>query len=91
VLIANTASQPVAVQYDVLTEAGAEPVPSSPMFTLPANSRTTVPISAPGGRFGVQIRTVGSGSHLVVESAVYHSVGGVLWGAGGNALATPLP
>jgi len=91
VLVANTSSQPVAVQYSVLTEPGWGPVPPSPMFTLPPNSRTTIPLSAPGGRFGFVIQTIGPGANLVVESAVYRSVDGVLWSAGGNALATPLP
>ena len=91
VLVANTSNQPVAVQYGVLTEPGDEPVPPSPTFNLPPNSRTTIPLSAPGGRFGFVIQTIGPGANLVVESAVYRSVDGVLWSAGGNALATPLP
>jgi hypothetical protein len=91
VLVANTSSQSVAVQYSVLTEPGDESVPPSPMFTLPPNSRRTIPLSAPGGRFGFVIATIGPETSLVVESAVYRSVDGVLWSAGGNALATPLP
>lgn len=91
VLIANTSSQPAAVQYGVLTEPGDEPVPPSPMFTLPPNSRTTIPVSAPGGRFGVVVGALTPPASLVVESAVYRSVDGVVWSAGGNALATPLP
>ena len=91
VLVANTSSQPVAVQYSVLTEPGDEPVPPSPMFTLPPNSRRTIPLSAPGGRFGFVIQTIGPETSLVVESAVYRTVDGLLWSAGGNALATPLP
>ena len=77
--------------HGVLTQSGDEPVPPSPMFTLPPNSRTTIPLSAPGGRFGFVIQTLGPGAHLVVESAVYRSVDGVVWSAGGSALATPLP
>ena len=47
---------------------------------LPANSRTTVPITSVDGTFGV--RVVSSGASpvaLVVESAVYRSAGGVTW------------
>jgi hypothetical protein len=91
VLIANTGSQPVSAQYAVLAEAGAAPVPPSPMFTLPAHSRTTFPIGG-AARFGVLVTALDPSAALVVESAVYRSgSGGPLWGAGGNALATPLP
>jgi hypothetical protein len=59
---------------------------------LPANSRTTVPISSVAGTFGVLVSSTGGAPvNLVVESAVYRSTGGVTWSAGSNALATPVP
>jgi hypothetical protein len=44
------------------------------------------------GRYGARITsTGGSPVQLVVESSVYRSVGDVVWSAGSNALATPVP
>jgi hypothetical protein len=90
VLIANTGSQPVTAQYRVLAQPNFTPPPPSPVFTLPPNSRTTLPITG-ASRFGVLVEALAPSASLVVESAVYRSVGGVFWSAGGNALATPLP
>jgi hypothetical protein len=90
VLIANTGSQAVSAQYTVLAQPDVTPPPPSPVFTLPPNSRTTFPIAGPS-RFGVLVAALAPSASLVVESAVYRSVGGVLWSAGSNALATPLP
>jgi len=55
-------------------------------MTFAANSGITT--------YGGQVRVVSTGGTpvpLVVESAVYRSGGGVLWSAGSNALATPVP
>jgi hypothetical protein len=58
---------------------------------LPANSRTTVPITATFGPFGVRVVSTGASPvPLVVESAVYRGLGGPVWPAGSNALATPV-
>lgn len=96
VLIANTENRAGTAR---LTFLYPEPLPTATPIevTLPANSRTTVPV--PGGQgpsisfFGVLVESVGATPvELVVESAVYRSLpGGPLWGAGGNALATPIP
>jgi hypothetical protein len=62
------------------------------VVSLPANSRTTVPITSIDGPFGVGVASTGGAPvQLVVESAVYRSTGGVTWSAGSNALATPVP
>ena len=67
------------------------PAPAPIVVALPANSRTTVPIIAVDGAFGVRVvSTGGAPVPLVVESAVYRSAGGVIWSAGSNALATPV-
>ncbi len=61
-------------------------------MALPANSRTTVPITSLDGTFGVRVASTGGAPvPLVVESAVYRTTGGVIWSAGSNALATPVP
>ena len=96
VLIANTESRAGTAR---LTFLYPEPMPASAPIdvALPPNSRTTVAV--PGGPipsvsyFGVLVESVGATPvDLVVESAVYRTLpGGPLWGAGGNALATPLP
>jgi hypothetical protein len=48
---------------------------------------------APGERqVGVLVESLGLAPvPIVVEHATYGSPGGVIWAAGGNALASPLP
>ena len=91
VLVANTSAQPRTIQYAVVAEPGTTPPPPSPEFVVPPNSRTTLPFANPQGHFGVVVWTVGGGADLVVEGAVYRTIGGVVWKAGGDALATPMP
>jgi hypothetical protein len=92
VLIANTAATAGEATLTVLPDrvlTGTVPAPI--VVPLPANSRTTVPITAVDGAFGVRVvSTGGSPVPLVVESAVYRSADGVLWSAGSNAVATPI-
>jgi hypothetical protein len=92
VLIANTANTAGEATLTLLPASGfTGTVPAPTVVPLPANSRTTVPITAVTGAFGVRVlSTGGSPVPLVVESAVYRSAGGVLWSAGSNALATPV-
>jgi hypothetical protein len=66
-------------------------------FSSP-NSRTTVELGigssgAPGiRRFGTLIESLGATPvPIVVEGAFYWSPGGVLWAAGSNVVATPMP
>jgi hypothetical protein len=93
VLIANTSSTAGEATVTVLPDrgfTGTVPVPT--VVPLPANSRTTIPITSVAGPFGVLVQsTGGSPAPLVVESAVYRSTAGVTWSAGSNALATPVP
>lgn len=94
VLIANTESRAgeatITLLPDVLSTAPPPP-PGPTVVPLPANSRTTVPVAI-SGRYGVLVSSTGASPvELVVESAVYRSVGGVTWAAGSNALATPIP
>jgi hypothetical protein len=73
-------------------------------YTAPANSRTTIPVAmeapmgglpdahrATGVRVGLIVDSVGSGAQLVVERSTYWDAGGVVWAAGANTLATPIP
>jgi hypothetical protein len=93
VLIANTENAPGEATITVLPDRGfSGTVPAPVTVALPANSRTTVPITSIDGTFGVRVvSSGGSPVDLVVESAVYRSTGGVTWSAGSNALATPVP
>ena len=91
VLIANTASTPGEATLTVLPDRALSSALPPIVVALPANSRTTVPIIAVDGAFGVRVvSTGGTPVPLVVESAVYRSAGGVIWSAGSNALATPV-
>ena len=93
VLIANTATSAGEATITVLPDVGfTGTVPAPVTVPLPPTSRTTVPITGPGGTFGVLVTSSGvSPVPLVVESASYRSVAGVTWAAGSNALATPVP
>ena len=92
VLIANTESRAGEATVTLLPDVGStSPAPAPLVLALPASSRTTVPIPASFGRYGVLVQSTGGPPvQIVVESAVYRS-GGVLWSAGENALATPVP
>ena len=90
-LIANTSATAGSATVTLMFEDGA---PQALTLTLPANSRTNVPVSsafpeAVGRRFGAVVE--GSGIELVVERAMYRTVNGVTWAAGTAALGTPLP
>ena len=95
VLIANTTA--TAGRARVML-AGADWGPWSVAVDVPAKSRVTVPLRSafvpvpPDGRYGVVVESLGPNPvPLVVERATYANPGGVQWGRGGNALATPLP
>ena len=93
VLVANTANAAGEATLTVLPDRGfTGTVPTPIVVALPANSRTTVPITAVDGAMGLRVvSTGGAPVPLVVESAVYRSAGGVTWSSGSNALATPVP
>ena len=84
VLIANTENRVGEATVTVLPDRGfTGTVPGPVTIPLPANSRTTVPITAVDGAFGVRVVSGGGTPvQLVVESSVYRSTGGVTWSAG---------
>ncbi len=96
ILIANTTSTAARARVSVLAD---DPGFLTWTVDVPAKSRVTVPLSSPGfsapvpaGRYGVVVESLGPTLvPLVVERATYGSPGGVFWGRGGNALASPLP
>jgi hypothetical protein len=71
--------------------------PVSFTVDLAPNSRTTVPLHATTGfenrRYGVIVESIDTAplAQLVVERAMYWNSGGVVWAAGTNLLATPVP
>jgi hypothetical protein len=98
VLIANTDTRAGEATVTLLPEVGSPtPAPAPLVLALPPSSRTTVPIEVPTPasrtRLGVLVQSTGASPvQIVVESAVYRTdAGGVLWAAGENALATPVP
>jgi hypothetical protein len=92
-LIANTGAAPGTARIRVHPEDGVAVVQE---ITLPAQSRTSVPLSqfAPailGQRFSIVVESLGpSPAPIVVERAMYDSPGGVLWAAGTAVVATRL-
>jgi hypothetical protein len=95
VLIANTESRPGQATLTILRDRNDSGPPEAAItVTLPASSRTTIPMQPTWGTgpFSVLVSSTGASPvALVVEGAVYRSAGGVTWGAGSNALATPVP
>ena len=77
VLIANTANTAGEATVTVLPDRSASQAVTPMVLALPANSRTTVPITSVNGTFGVLVQsTGGSPVPLVVESAVYRTPSG---------------
>ncbi len=96
VLIANTSAFAGTARVTVLQENGA---PLTTDVQLAPNSRTNVPIGATaafsaviGSHFGVLVQSLGSTPvQLVVERSTYsNDANGIVWAAGGCALATRL-
>ena len=93
ILIANT-STTASTATVTLLEEGVAPLPIT--VDLPPSSRISVPVSRylpatndlPKRRFGALIET--NGVEIVVERAIYATVGGITWGAGTAALGTKL-
>ena len=94
VLVANMAERDGTAVVRLL---GGEGELTADPISLPAKSRTTVDLgatfpTAPPGSYGVLVRSAGLVPvPIVVERATYASPGGVLWAAGANAQAAPLP
>ena len=94
ILIANTSATPGSARVRLYFEDGTN---VERTFALLPRSRRNVNVSADfpaaaGRRFGSVIESVGSpAAAIVVERAMYTSPGGVVWAAGTNALATPIP
>jgi hypothetical protein len=96
-LVANVSDQPASIRVTLMTEAGqslAWPMVSG--HVIPAHSRFTVPIDSVRfptlvgtQRFGAIVDSLG-GQAIVVERSNYFNAGGVLWSAGGAALASRL-
>jgi hypothetical protein len=92
VLIANPSTEPASVTLVVFYDEDG--LADSQVYSVPASSRTTVPIGATfptsrGRRFGVFVYT-GGAPPIVVEQSVYESPGGVTWAAGTAEVATRL-
>jgi hypothetical protein len=92
VMIANTASTAGRTRLLPLGEGAGG---TAFEVELPPNSRTTVPLDATRGvtgRFGVLVESIGASPvPIVVEGAFYWTIDGVLWAAGSNLVATPIP
>jgi hypothetical protein len=94
ILLANTGATAGSVRVTLCFEDGSSAVRT---FAVAASSRFNVDVAtefpaAAGRRFGAIVESLGaSPAPIVVERAMYTSVGGVLWSGGTNALGTPLP
>jgi YVTN family beta-propeller protein/autotransporter-associated beta strand protein len=93
VLLANTGSTAASVTATFVRNSGAPIVKS---FTVPPTSRFNVSVTGPGSQvpeladesFGAVLEST---QPIVVERSVYSNANGVVWAAGTNATATPLP
>jgi hypothetical protein len=93
-LIANTSSLAGSARVTLLFEDGST---AERTFTLRATSRLNVNVgvefpSTDGRRYGALIESLGATpAAIVVARAMYAKAGGIVWAAGTDALATPLP
>jgi hypothetical protein len=93
VLIANPSAVPATVQVSIHSATGG--FRSQPLTVAPT-SRRNVAIrdvfpDAMGTEFATRVTSTGiSPVPVVVERSMFWTVGGVVWAAGTNALATPL-
>jgi hypothetical protein len=94
VLIANTSGARGDVRVTLLFEDGTQ---AERTFGVDAHSRFSVDVAAEfpaaaGRRFGALVESLGTApAAIVVERAMYSNApGGDFWGAGTNALGTPL-
>jgi hypothetical protein len=93
ILIANPGTQAASVGVTFLRESG---VPLVKSFTVPAQSRFNLAVTGPGSTvpeladetFGA---VIASTHPVLVERSLYTNAGGVVWAAGTNATATPMP
>jgi hypothetical protein len=95
ILIANTSATAGSATVTLVRESdGNSSAPIVQTVPLPANSRVNVPVSSLlAGRFGDRTFSAiieSSGVEIVVERAMYQTVGGVTWAVGTAALATKL-
>ena len=92
ILIANTGTAGATARVTLYYEGGGT---ASTTLGIAAQGRGTVRIAsafpdAAGRRFGAIVESVGAPAALVVERAMYTSVGGDVWSGGTNALGTPV-
>jgi hypothetical protein len=93
ILLANPGPQAATVTVTFLREAGA---PIVKAFTVGSESRFNVAVTGAGSQvpeltdeaFGAVIEST---QPIVVERSLYTTANGVVWAAGTNATATPLP
>jgi YVTN family beta-propeller protein len=93
VLLANTGSTAATVTATFVRNSGA---PIVKTFTVAPTSRFNIAVAGPGSQvpeladesFGTVLEST---QPIVVERSVYSNANGVIWAAGTNATATPLP
>jgi hypothetical protein len=94
ILIANTSATDGSATVRVVRDVDEPSGPIVATIPLPANSRVNVPMSTLfAGRSGSREFSAiveSSGVEIVVERAMYQTVGGVQWSIGTAALATKL-
>lgn len=93
-LVANSSSYAGSVKVTLLFEDGTT---AERTYSLQPTSRFNIAVAnefpeAANRRFGAVIESLGeTPPEIVVERAMYSNASGVIWAAGGNALATRLP
>ncbi len=93
VLIANTGTSSASLRVRTLPEAGGI-ARDTGVLQLAAGARTTIPMSAllASGRFGVEVIEDGTATGaLIVEGAMYWSIGEQIFAAGASWPATRIP
>jgi hypothetical protein len=92
-LVANTGTVPASFRLRTLPEPGGTSRDSG-LATLQPGQRTTIPMSTllASGRYGVEVVEEGTTTGaLIVEGAMYWSIGEQVFAAGANWPATRIP
>ena len=93
-LVANPGAAPTSIRLTLLFPDGRAPVTAD--YEVAAQSRFTIAVGlwhpeTANSSFGAVVEQLGDPTGIIVESAVYHDSGGVVWAAGGGGMASPIP
>ena len=93
-LVANPGAASTTIRLTLMFPDGRAPVTAE--YEVAAQSRFTIAVGlwhpeTANSSFGALVEQLGEPTGIIVESAVYHDSGGVVWAAGAGGMASPIP